>query len=244
MKECLLGVFALVLMLNGGCAHARVSSPSNELTLLTIFLKHDQTKNLEEIQQNLTRNKFYESFPPKGTTVVDWDVVMGVGQILVIEAPVSRINDVKETLAQTTIGAFATEVFITKNKFPEVASRLANRTKKSVDQAPVTTGSLLMTLVLRPNPGKTSKDASVLASEQKLYENFPPAGASIVNWYEAQGLGDIVVLEFPAALLRPVNLSLERFGWKAYSTDFYASYDFYPIARDTFKLKNLAKKSL
>jgi hypothetical protein len=210
--------------------------------LLTILLKHDQTKNLAEIQEALTRNQFYDIFPPIGTTVVDWHVVMGIGMVLVIESPQSMVGKVKNTLARASAGAYTTEVMVTHNKFPEVVQQLANPAKKSLDNAPVPVGSMLMTFVLRPNhpPAVTS---GIIAA-QKLYANFPPPRSTVVNWYEAAGLGEIVVLEFPVDALRPANLSLERFGWKAYSTDFYATYNFYRVAVETFKLKNLAKKSL
>ncbi len=40
---------------------------------------------------------------------------------------------------------------------------------------------------------------------------------------------------FPAALLPKVNLSIERYGWKAYSTEFYPTYDLYPIVKKEIK---------
>jgi hypothetical protein len=210
--------------------------------LLTILLKHDQTKNLAEIQECLTRNTFYDIFPPMGTTVVDWHVVMGIGMMLVIESPQSMVGKVKNALARASVGAYTTDVMVTYNKYPKVVQQLANQKKKNLDDAPVPTGSMLMTFVLRPNhPPAVTAD---IVAAQKLYQNFPPPGSTVVNWYEAAGLGDIVVLEFPVDGLRAANLSLERFGWKAYSTDFYPTYDFYRVAVETFKLKNLAKKSL
>jgi hypothetical protein len=38
--------------------------------LLTIFLKHDQSLNLAEIQKVLEDQGFWKAFPPEGTTVV------------------------------------------------------------------------------------------------------------------------------------------------------------------------------
>jgi hypothetical protein len=38
--------------------------------LLTIFLKHDQSKNLAEINARLERTGFWKEFPPEGIEVV------------------------------------------------------------------------------------------------------------------------------------------------------------------------------
>jgi len=214
-----------------------------ETMLLTIFLKHDQTKNLEEIQSNLTKNRFYDTFPPAGTSVVEWNVVMGIGQILVLELPVAKLDEVKKKLIQTTANGFSTDTFVSENLYPQIVERLANRSKLATDAKPSDPGTLMMTVILKPNPGRR-KSAAGLVARQKLYENFPPPGSSVISWYEAKGLGEIVSLAFPCALLRTVNLSLEKFGWKAYSTQFYASYDFYPVASETFKLRNKSKKTL
>ncbi len=41
------------------------ASPSGTI-LLTIFLKHDQSKSLGEIKEDLKRNGYYQRFPPQG----------------------------------------------------------------------------------------------------------------------------------------------------------------------------------
>ena len=47
--------------------------------LLTIFLKHDQTKNLGEINTKLDEAGFWKKFPPEGIEVASWYVMMGIG---------------------------------------------------------------------------------------------------------------------------------------------------------------------
>ena len=44
-----------------------------EAILLTVFLKHDQSQNLTEIQKLQEEQGFWKAFPPEGTTVVSWD---------------------------------------------------------------------------------------------------------------------------------------------------------------------------
>ncbi len=161
---------------------------------------------------------------------------MGIGQIVVVETPDDQVESVKESLKTAAKDAFAFEVFETQNKLPELLQRLSNKTRSSE----VSGDSLMMTVILKPvSKIKTEQ----IITEQKLYASFPPPGTKIIYWYSVQGIGDIVSLEFPASQLRAVNLSLEHFGWKAYYTSFYPSYDFYGPARDTFHLKNTKRKS-
>ena len=64
--------------------HAAGAQPS---ILLTVFLKHDQSKTLNEINEQLFRNGYYDKFPPDGIEVVSWYVVMGIGQIVTLRLP-------------------------------------------------------------------------------------------------------------------------------------------------------------
>ncbi len=214
----------------------------NESTLLTILLRHDQTKTLDEIQANLAKNHFYETFPPAGTSIVYWHVVMGVGQILTIKSPHAMINSVQKTLKKSTVGAFTTEVYPTEDHYPAIEALLKNKSKESLGDKPTPPGNQIMTVMLKPN-SQSLEDASRIAASQHLYERFPPKGASIISWNSATGLGEVIVLHFPAEILREVNLPLEQSAWKAYSTEFFPTYDFYPIAKKTFKLKNTAQES-
>ena len=47
------------------------SEKANDKLLLTIFLKHDQTMNLNEIEEIRTQQGFYENLPPEGVAVVN-----------------------------------------------------------------------------------------------------------------------------------------------------------------------------
>jgi hypothetical protein len=40
--------------------------------LLTIFLKHDQSKTLPKINEQLKEQGFFKAFPPPGVQVVSW----------------------------------------------------------------------------------------------------------------------------------------------------------------------------
>jgi len=54
------------------------------LLTLTIFLKHDESQTLDEINDRLRRQHFYDTFPPQGVEVLAWNVLMGVGQVVTL----------------------------------------------------------------------------------------------------------------------------------------------------------------
>jgi hypothetical protein len=71
---------------------ARAEDPVNKpgTEMLTIFLRHDQSKTVEEINQHLKANGWFSSFPPKGVEIVSWYVMMGIGQVVTLRFPAER----------------------------------------------------------------------------------------------------------------------------------------------------------
>lgn len=84
----------------------------NEI-LLTVFLKHQQDKNLGEINAKLDATGFWKQFPPQGIEVESWYVMMGIGQVVTLRVPASRLRDVNLTLEKFAWGAFDTEFYAT-----------------------------------------------------------------------------------------------------------------------------------
>ena len=66
--------------------------------MLTIFLRHDQTKTLDQLQQHLKETGFDQSFPPEGIEIVSWYVMMGVGQVVTLRVPPARLRDVNRVI--------------------------------------------------------------------------------------------------------------------------------------------------
>ncbi|MEA2840827.1 MAG: hypothetical protein QOF41_2157 [Methylobacteriaceae bacterium] len=81
--------------------------------LLTIFFKHDQSKNLDDINEQLKRQKFYEKFPPKDVEVVSWYVMMGIGQVVTLRFPAERLREVNRAVEQSAWGGYRTEFYPT-----------------------------------------------------------------------------------------------------------------------------------
>jgi hypothetical protein len=89
------------------------SAAAQGTMLLTIFLKHDQAKTLEQINTQLRAQGFYKAFPPAGTKVVSWYVMMGIGQVITLELPAERLRDVNRAIEQTAWGGYRTEFYPT-----------------------------------------------------------------------------------------------------------------------------------
>ena len=93
-------------------ASSAAATPDNAV-LLTIFLRHDQSRPLGELNAQLARQGFYKAFPPPGVEVVSWYVEMGIGQVVTIRLPASRMREVNRVLEDTAWGAYRTEFYLT-----------------------------------------------------------------------------------------------------------------------------------
>jgi hypothetical protein len=81
--------------------------------LLTIFLRHDQSKPLDEINSELRRQGYYKAFPPAGIEVVSWYVMMGIGQVITLRVPPERLREVNVAIEKTAWGGYRTEFYPT-----------------------------------------------------------------------------------------------------------------------------------
>src|SRR5271163_2979817 len=93
-------------------AGSAAATPDNAV-LLTIFFKHDQSRPLGELNAQLAAQGFYKAFPPPGIEVVSWVVAMGIGQIVTLRLPASRLREVNRVLEDSAWGAYRTEFYPT-----------------------------------------------------------------------------------------------------------------------------------
>ena len=87
-------------------------TPDNAV-LLTVFLKHDQSRPLGELNAQLERQGFYKAFPPPGVEVVSWYVMMGIGQVVTLRLPASRLREINRIFETTAWGSYRTEFYPT-----------------------------------------------------------------------------------------------------------------------------------
>src|ERR1700739_636119 len=81
--------------------------------LLTVFLRHDQSKPLDQINAELRQQGYYKAFPPAGREVVSWYVMMGIGQVITLRVPAERLREVNVALEKTAWGGYRTEFYPT-----------------------------------------------------------------------------------------------------------------------------------
>jgi hypothetical protein len=93
-------------------ATAAASAPDDTF-LLTIFLRHDESKPLPKINDQLRAQGFFKTFPPPGIEVVSWYVMMGIGQVVTLRVPASRLREVNRAIETTAWGGYRTEFYPT-----------------------------------------------------------------------------------------------------------------------------------
>ena len=98
----------------GAMAQTAPAEPTPEnAVMLTIFLKHDQSRPLSELQAQLDRQGFYKAFPPAGIEVVSWYVMMGIGQVVTLRLPATRLREVNRIMENSAWGSYRTEYYPT-----------------------------------------------------------------------------------------------------------------------------------
>jgi hypothetical protein len=93
-------------------AGSATATPDNAV-LLTVFLKHDQSRPLADLNAQLAKQGFFKAFPPAGVEVVSWYVTMGIGQVITLRLPASRLREVNRVLEDTAWGSYRTEFYPT-----------------------------------------------------------------------------------------------------------------------------------
>jgi hypothetical protein len=100
-----------------------------DLMLLTVLLKHDQGKNLDDIQSHMKKMDWWERFPVEGVRVVSWTVAMGLGQIVTLELPPALLPKINVELERSAWGVFRTECYPTYDFVP-VRERIRERVRQ------------------------------------------------------------------------------------------------------------------
>jgi hypothetical protein len=122
MARSLIAAAALagVLCCNSGARAQTAAAPAenaaptaDNAVMLTIFLKHDQSRPLSELNAQLEKQGYYKAFPPDGIEVVSWYVMMGIGQVVTLRLPASRLREVNRILENTAWGSYRTEFYPT-----------------------------------------------------------------------------------------------------------------------------------
>ena len=102
---------------------------ADDTILLTVLLRHDQSNNLDAVQTKLKDAQWWERFPPDGVEIVSWTVAMGLGQIVTLRLPPSKLAEVNVELERSAWGVFRTECYPTYDFVP-VREMIKERVRK------------------------------------------------------------------------------------------------------------------
>jgi hypothetical protein len=109
--------------------HGGPAPGATDTLLVTIFLRHDQSNNLDAVQTKLKEAEWWERFPPEGVEVVSWYVAMGFGQIVTVRLPPSRLQALNLELERSAWGVFSTECYPAYDFVP-VREMIRDRVRK------------------------------------------------------------------------------------------------------------------
>ena len=102
----------LLLSISLQALQAQQPGPDGKI-MLTVFLRHDQSKTLDEINAHLDRTGFRKNFPPDGVEIVSYNIVMGIGHIMTLRLPPDKLREVNLAFEHGVWGAFRTEFYPT-----------------------------------------------------------------------------------------------------------------------------------
>jgi len=91
---------------------------NTEKIMMTIFLKHQQDKNLKDIRDVLDGSSFKKLFPIADSKIVSWYVMMGIGQVVTVQIPAHKLQELNLAIEKGAWGAFNTEFYATYDYMP------------------------------------------------------------------------------------------------------------------------------
>jgi len=105
------------------------SAKPTDYILLTIVLRHDQSKTLTELNEIRAQTGFWAKFPPEGIAVELWYIAMGLGHIVTLRVPPARLREVNRSVELGAWKAFRTEFYPTYDA-REIAKTLREQAMK------------------------------------------------------------------------------------------------------------------
>jgi len=92
---------------------ASATVPEAGSFLLTVYLRHDETKTVDQINEHLKQIGRDDKFPPDGVEIVAWYLMMGIGQVVILRLPADKLRETNRVIEQTARGGYRTEFYPT-----------------------------------------------------------------------------------------------------------------------------------
>ena len=84
---------------------------SDQKLLVTVILRHDQSKTLDEIMAHCKKTGFYRDFLPEGSELVSWVVAMSYGFIIQLRLEPGALRNLNRFIEQKAWGPYRYEVY-------------------------------------------------------------------------------------------------------------------------------------
>jgi hypothetical protein len=91
-----------------------------DYVLVTVILRPDQSRNLEETIKIQEESGFWAKFPPDGIVVESWYAAMGMGFVVTLRVPPARLREVNRSVEQNAWKIYRSEFYPTYD-FREIA---------------------------------------------------------------------------------------------------------------------------
>ena len=96
---------------------ASAAAPQAGSFLLTVFLRHDETKTLDQITSTSGRLAGRQ-VSARWVEIVARYEMMGIGQVVILRVPAEKLRDTNRVIAQTAWGGYRTEFHPTYDSKP------------------------------------------------------------------------------------------------------------------------------
>ena len=108
-----------------------LSAPAAAQTMLmTVVLRHDQSKTVDEINAHLDKTGFRKNFPPEGVEIMSYNIVMGIGHVITLRLPADKLRPVNLAIERGAWGAFRSEFYPTYDYLQIYQGQRAEALKK------------------------------------------------------------------------------------------------------------------
>jgi hypothetical protein len=105
-------ILSLLLLLFAVTLRAQEPGSDGKI-MLTVIMRHDQSKTVDEINEHLEKTGFRKNFPPPDVEIVSYHIVMGIGHIITLRFPPEKLREVNLAFEHGVWGAFRTEFYPT-----------------------------------------------------------------------------------------------------------------------------------
>ena len=120
---------AILALALGLCAPA-AAQPAAQTMLMTVILRHDQSKTVDEINAHLEKTGFRKNFPPEGVDILSYNIVMGIGHVITLRLPADKQRAVNLAVERGAWGGFRSEFYPTYDYLQIYQGQRAEALKK------------------------------------------------------------------------------------------------------------------